>query len=411
MEKQKYINNDIYYYINNLKSHINKNIRIITNFCIIKNLLLLIFLFILIVIIIYTYNYKNDLIIYKNFVNNCINIKQINITKLTIINKPYISICLPTYNMEKYLEKALLSIINQSFQNFEIIIVNDNSNDNTDNIINNYMLKDSRIKIINHKKNLGVYCSRLESVNNSKGNYIILMDPDDMLLNKDLLLELYNYNLNYNLDIIEFTVFYKEEGRRKIYYSEYHENNHYHGFGKSIIYQPELSNIIFFKPNSKEYSSVICRTIWNKLIKRNVLIKSFEYIEFDFHNQFLITADDTPVNMICFNFANNYSNINLPGYLYNIRKNSMSRNNINQKQDIIISTNFILYYKLFYRYIKDFQKDINFLYYDMKTFSIYLLKIKEYNISIYNSNLISLIKDIKNYKNISKEFKNFLNKF
>ena len=366
---------------------------------------------ILIFFIIYTYKYKNDLIKYKNFINNCLYIKKINITKLSNINNPDISICLPTYNMEKYLESALLSIINQSFQNFEIIIVNDNSNDNTDNIINYYMSKDSRIKTIKHNKNLGVYCSRLDAVKNSKGKYIILMDPDDMFLNKDLLLELYNFNLKYNLDITEFTVYYKEEERRKIYYSEYHENNHYHGFEKSIIYQPELSNIIYFQPNSKNYSSVICRTIWNKFIKRNILIKSFDYIELDFHNEFLITADDTPVNMICFNYANNYTNINLPGYLYNVRKNSMSRSNINQKQDIIISINFILYYKLFFRYIKDFQKDINFLYYDMKIFTNYLLNIKNYNMSIYDSILIPFIKDIKDYKNISNEFNNFLNNF
>ena len=150
--------------------------------------------------------------------------------------------------MEKYLERALLSIINQTFQKFEIIIVNDNSNDNSKNIIKKYISQDNRIKIINHYRNLGVYSSRVEAVSNSIGEFIILMDPDDMLLNKDLFLELYRCNLKNNLDIIEFSVCYKEEKKTSIYYPNNHENNHSHCFEKTFIYQPELSNIIFFDP-------------------------------------------------------------------------------------------------------------------------------------------------------------------
>ena len=78
-----------------------------------------------------------------------------------------------------------------------------------------------------------------------------------------------------------------------------------------IIYQPQLSNIIFYNPKTKKYSDIICRTIWNKLIKKNILLKSINYIEKEFHNKFLITADDTPINIMNFQFANNYSKINL----------------------------------------------------------------------------------------------------
>ena len=76
--------------------------------------------------------------------------------------------------MEKYLERALLSIINQSFQNFEIIIVNDNSNDNSQSIMKIIQSEDNRIVIINHFQNLGVYKSRVDAIINSKGKYIIL---------------------------------------------------------------------------------------------------------------------------------------------------------------------------------------------------------------------------------------------
>ena len=85
---------------------------------------------------------------YKHYVKDCLNLKTY---KRAIINNniPYISLCLPAYNMKKYIEKSILSILNQSYQDFEIIIVNDNSNDITKDIIMRLQLKDDRIKIIN----------------------------------------------------------------------------------------------------------------------------------------------------------------------------------------------------------------------------------------------------------------------
>ena len=93
--------------------------------------------------------------------------------------------------MNKYIERAILSIINQSFQDFEIIIINDNSKDDTEEIVTKLKLEDNRIKLINHNNNKGVYYSRVEAILFSKGNYIILMDPDDLYLNENLFKELY----------------------------------------------------------------------------------------------------------------------------------------------------------------------------------------------------------------------------
>ena len=75
-----------------------------------------------------------DLSNLRKYVNDCIKLKKMNINKIKI-NAPYLSICLSALNMEKYIEINLLSITNQSFQSFEIIIINDFSNDNTENII------------------------------------------------------------------------------------------------------------------------------------------------------------------------------------------------------------------------------------------------------------------------------------
>ena len=98
---------------------------------------------------------------YKHYINDCRNFKKYK--RKEIKNDiPYFSICLPAFNMESYIKKVILSILNQSFQDFEIIIVNDNSNDKTEFIIKEILSKDKRIKAINHLQNSGVYTSRVD---------------------------------------------------------------------------------------------------------------------------------------------------------------------------------------------------------------------------------------------------------
>ena len=118
----------------------------------------------------------------KKYVRDCKRLKQYNRQKIYNEN-PYISVCIPVLNMENFIEFNLLSIINQSLQDFEIIIVNDASTDNIESIIKRIQSDDKRIKLLSHSKSLGVYRSRIESVLNSKSKYILLMDPDDMYLN------------------------------------------------------------------------------------------------------------------------------------------------------------------------------------------------------------------------------------
>ena len=358
-------------------------------------------------LIIYTYTYK--ILIYKEYLQKCRQKEFINQQISVYPDNIFLSICIPAYNMEKYIESALLSLINQSFKYFEIIIVNDNSNDKTQNIIMKMQEKDKRIKYVNHSKNLGVYASRADGILNAVGKYILLMDPDDIILNGDLFKELYNYNEKYNLDIIEFLVYHQKEGKNNIRIPKDQALSHYHNYKKNIIIQPELSEIIYYKPNSKEYSQIICRTIWNKLIKKKIMLTSVNYLHNDyFKNQFLIAADDTPLNILSFHFANNYSNINLPGYLYNLREDGMSSDNKgNIEHDLILSYNFLLYFKFFFKYIILFNKDINFFLYDFKPFSVYLLKLKDLNATEYIPKTILFFKEIRN-KNISETFKKYI---
>ncbi len=91
-----------------------------------------------------------------------------------------VSVIIPAYNVEKYIEECLKSIENQNYANYEIIVVNDGSTDNTLNVIKELAIKDNRIKIIN-KPNTGVSDTRNFGLDEAKGDYIVFVDGDDYL--------------------------------------------------------------------------------------------------------------------------------------------------------------------------------------------------------------------------------------
>ena len=355
-------------------------------------------------------NRNNELLSLKQFeryVNICK--KSIILDRIKIFNDhPYISVCMAALNMKLYIKNNLLSIINQSFQNFEIIIVNDFSNDETEDIIRKLQSKDSRIKLVNHDKNLGVYRSRIEAMLNAKGEYILLMDPDDMYMNPNLFKEIYNYNLNKNLDIIEFSVYQQKDGEKNIFLPDNHYETHYHGFPKEIIFQPELSDLLYYLPGSKEYSKTICRNIWNKIIRRKVFKKTNKYIGKEYYDSFVITADDMIMNSIAYQYANNYSNIFLPGYLYNIRTVSMSRGEGGIKLKKIRTINHYQYFFILYKYIKDFNKDRNFLMYEMKDLNHYVRFIKDLDIKEYIPKEIEFLNNLLEDPKVKYNFRKYI---
>ena len=347
-----------------------------------------------------------DLTPFIKYVTDCKNFIKYN-REIIIADHPYISICIAAKNMQDYIERNLLSIINQSFQNFEIIIVNDGSDDETENIINRIQSTDKRIKLLSHSKSLGVYRSRIEAISNSKSEYTLIMDPDDMYLNENLFRELYNYNQKYNLDIIEFSALHQIDGNNIIFFPKLHFANHYHNFDASIIFQPELSNILYYLPGTKLYSRTICRNIWNKMIRNQLLIQAGKYIGKDFYNKYIITTDDMMLNIIVYQYSQNFSNIFLPGYLYVRRNVSMSRGG---GENLIRTraTNYVFYLLIFYKYIHDYNKDINFLFYEMKNIEKNLLIIKEYNMNKFKQILLNLISQIQHENSISDEFQAYL---
>ena len=93
---------------------------------------------------------------------------------------PSISIIVPVYNVEKYLKKCIDSILNQSFQNFELILVDDGSTDSSGEICDEYALKDRRVLVI-HKENEGLSSARNEGIKASSAEYVGFVDSDDYI--------------------------------------------------------------------------------------------------------------------------------------------------------------------------------------------------------------------------------------
>lgn len=93
--------------------------------------------------------------------------------------EPLVSIITPIYNAEKYLDETILSVINQSYKNWELILIDDCSVDKSYEIIKKYLKNDKRIKYLKNNKNIGPALTRNKGINNSNGEYIAFLDSDD----------------------------------------------------------------------------------------------------------------------------------------------------------------------------------------------------------------------------------------
>lgn len=157
-----------------------------------------------------------------------------------------ISVIVPVYNVEKYLKQCLDSIVNQTYKNLEIIIVNDGTKDNSMKIVEEY-LQDKRIKVIN-KENGGLSSARNIGIKEATGDYISFIDSDDYIslnMYEDLV-----KNIN-GEDIIIFNYSRLDDKTKKIVKNKYIKNN------KMIILDKKLNYL---------YSRIelVC---WNKIYK------------------------------------------------------------------------------------------------------------------------------------------------
>ena len=124
------------------------------------------------------------------------------------IDRPEISVLMPVYNGDKFLAKAVNSILNQTFNNFEFIIINDGSTDNSLTILKSF--NDKRINIINNTENKGITFALNKGLKSAKGKYIARQDQDDISDPNRFLLQI-EYLEKHNIDLVDTNFIFIDE--------------------------------------------------------------------------------------------------------------------------------------------------------------------------------------------------------
>jgi len=312
----------------------------------------IIFLFIIFILILFNfYNYskyllkkelrkrKKDIYKFEKYYKLCNRGILINKKHFQQLNNPKISIITPIYNKGNYIQRYLRSIQNQLFNDIEIILIDDYSTDNSTIIIEKFQKEDQRIILIKHKKNKGTLISRNEGVLKSKGEYLIFIDPDD-LISKDILKLCYNTAKKYDFDLIRFNLY---EGNEIINLEHIIKN-----LTCKPIYQPELSLYLFYGLGRLEE---IDYYITNKLIKKIKFIETLNLIDKFYLNQFMIDCEDGLINLILYKISNSYYLIKELGYYY--IKDTQSITNENERKFIKRLKSNFLYIKFIFQYTKN----------------------------------------------------------
>lgn len=211
-----------------------------------------------------------------------------------------ISVIVPIYNVEKYLDRCIQSIINQTYRNLEIILVDDGSTDNCSNICDKYAKRDDRIKVI-HKKNGGLADARNKGLEIITGEYVGFIDSDDYI-DKDMYEYLYSLIQKNNADISICGKYIVYEDGRKI------------GTNKESDLAILDSKQALIQLNSFSFFNM---SVCDKLYKRKIV----SGIEFPFGKK----SEDYFVTYQYFARAKKIVASKQPKYYYFQRSNSISR--------------------------------------------------------------------------------------
>lgn len=310
------------------------------------------------------------------------------------LEKDLISVIVLAYNCQKYITRCLNSILNQTYQNIEVIVIDDGSSDLTNSLIKRKMKNDSRIILIEHE-NKGTYLARLEGYKKARGKYLTYVDSDDYIL-KNMIEVMFQNLKEYNVDIVHCQ--YKIWKNNKI------------ESPKQILNRNVLMDINHLEPQFFDllYKTEHCDFICHQLIKKRGLMKNVDKIDCD-----LIYKEDLAFNLKIYKEMKSF--LLIPDELYVFHDNE---NGITKSKDPILlkkklADAIYVYYDL-YKSIKDFKiKDKKYYKKIASIKMIYYIGLILSDIICYSKirkkEFISLYNDILNDKRI-KEITSFLNK-
>ena len=216
-------------------------------------------------------------------------------------NDATISIVVPIYNGEKNLHNCLESIISQSFYDWEMILVDDGSKDNSYSICQSYANRDKRIKVI-AQENAGVSAARNVGLQNSSGEYIVFVDSDDSLQG-DALKEMLDIMKKSGADIV--ICGYKYISKNRVVYKCAKR--------ESILGSKEIGDFI-----QRDYLEWLVAAPWGKLYRKSILPQS----GFD---ETISLGEDLKFNVQCFCNSEHIEILDVALYMYNDTSNSLTK--------------------------------------------------------------------------------------
>lgn len=221
-----------------------------------------------------------------------------------------LSIVMPVYNTEKYFKRSLESVLKQTYKNLEVIVVDDCSPGNIKELVQQYIDKDSRVKLVSHEKNKGLFQARMSGAALATGDFIAFIDSDDYV-SCDFYHTLLEAALSKEADIaIGKTVFQNEDGYKYI------RNYHDACFEFDKIQGEEVRNR-FFSQKGLCYS---WHTIWNKIYSKKLWNQCYPYYEkIQSH---VIMTEDIAYSTVLFYFANAVTTVENDAYFYCANENA-----------------------------------------------------------------------------------------
>lgn len=170
------------------------------------------------------------------------------------MNQPLVSVLMPCFNAEKYIEESLYSILNQTYKNIEVIAINDCSTDNTAEILNNIAKYDSRVKIIENEVNLKLIRTLNKGIGLCTGEYIARMDADDIALPSRIEKEVAFLESNKDYDIVS-----------SLFYAFQSEKPHKKSLHNNPLHHNELCAYLLFKSGICHPAVMMRKRIFSEL--------------------------------------------------------------------------------------------------------------------------------------------------
>ena len=239
----------------------------------------------------------------QKFVDKAVNHSLINPNeKFTKSENPKISVVIPIYNAEGYIENAICAIENQDLKDIEIIIIDDNSLDNSVQLVKNLMEKDPRIFLYKNKETKGTLYSKSKGVSLSKGKYVLVSDQDDLYTQEDAFSSMFYEIEKNNLDILGFATIFVPTidlfNKPALYIFQ----------NTPIYHQPYISQRMYYFTRNR----TVIRSgdvIWNYIFRTEVFQEALKQIDDKIMNTRMNCHEDFLLFFLLTRKANSLKNI------------------------------------------------------------------------------------------------------